>query len=137
MGPMELSRLMELLSMLIWMMETWLFTFAETQKTVDLRYVYFMIRIFNNFFSNLTEPNQCGSVVEHRPRQQEVTGSIPGQGTCPGCGPEPQWGACRRRPIDILSHQCFYLSLPLTSSLSKINKEKNFKNNLQNLSFKF
>nr|KAF6438049.1 hypothetical protein HJG59_008739 [Molossus molossus] len=56
-------------------------------------------------FSNFpVQPSRCGSVVEHQPMHQEVTSSIPGQGTCPGCGPKPQCGACRRRPIDVLSH---------------------------------
>nr|KAF6480870.1 hypothetical protein HJG59_010664 [Molossus molossus] len=55
---------------------------------------------------------------------QEVICSIPGQGTCPGCGPDPQWGACRRRPIDVLSHRCFYLSLSLPLSLKSIKEKK-------------
>ena len=29
---------------------------------------------------------------ECRPVKQGVTGSIPSQGTCLGCGPGPQWG---------------------------------------------
>ena len=33
---------------------------------------------------------------------QRVTGSIPSQGTCLGCGPGPQWGAHERQPhIDV------------------------------------
>lgn len=38
-----------------------------------------------------------GSVVEHRPLNQEDSGWIPGQGTCRGCGLDPRW--CRRPPI--------------------------------------
>nr|KAF6477991.1 hypothetical protein HJG59_010883 [Molossus molossus] len=52
---------------------------------------------------------------------QEVS-SIPSQGTCSGCGPDPQWGACRRQPINVLSHRCFSLF-----PLSQINiGENNF-----------
>nr|KAF6399863.1 hypothetical protein HJG59_010132 [Molossus molossus] len=73
-------------------------------------------------------PGRCGSVAEHRrPLHPEVAGSIPGQGTCPGFRPDPQWGACRRRPIDVLSHRCFSLlsfSLPL-SPKSKKRRNKN------------
>ena len=29
-------------------------------------------------------------LIEHRPENQRVTGSIPSQGTCLGCGPGPQ-----------------------------------------------
>nr|KAF6492389.1 hypothetical protein HJG59_009593 [Molossus molossus] len=83
------------------------------------------------------QSGQCGSVVERRPMHQEVAGLILSQDTCPGCGPNPQCGACRRRPIDVLSHQCFYLSLPLTSSLSEINKGKtNFKSTNNDLAIK-
>ena len=49
--------------------------------------------------------------IEHGPVKQRVTASIPSQGTCLGCRPGPQWGACERQPhIDV--------SFPL----SKINK---------------
>nr|KAF6444152.1 hypothetical protein HJG59_008467 [Molossus molossus] len=50
------------------------------------------------------QPSQCGSVIGHQPMHEGVVGSIPGQGTCPGCGPNLQWGACRRWPINVLSH---------------------------------
>ena len=49
---------------------------------------------------------------------QRVTGSIPGQGTCLGCGPGPHLGAHERQPH-------INVPLPLSSSLSlflKINK---------------
>nr|KAF6444196.1 hypothetical protein HJG59_008506 [Molossus molossus] len=71
------------------------------------------------YFKNSQGPSHCGLVVELRPMHQKVASSIPSQGTCPGCVPDPQWGACRRRPINVLSHRCFYLSLPLPSPLSK------------------
>ena len=40
--------------------------------------------------------------IEHRPANQGVAGSIPGQVTCLGCGPGPQLGACEGQPhIDV------------------------------------
>ena len=40
--------------------------------------------------------------IEHQPVNQGVASSIPGQGTCLGCGPDPRWGACERQPhIDV------------------------------------
>ena len=45
--------------------------------------------------------------IERGPANQRVAGSIPGQGTCLGCGPGPQEGECERQPhIDV--------SLPLS-----------------------
>ena len=37
----------------------------------------------------------------HCPTKGNVVGSIPGQGTCLGCGPGPQLGACERQLVDI------------------------------------
>ena len=34
--------------------------------------------------------------IECQPVNQEVTGSIPSQGTCLGCRPGPQLGVCDR-----------------------------------------
>ena len=43
--------------------------------------------------------------IELQPVNQKVTGSIPTQGTCFGCPPGPQLGACERQPIDVfLAH---------------------------------
>ena len=36
--------------------------------------------------------------IECWPENQRVTGSIPSQGTCLGCGPGPQWGLHERQP---------------------------------------
>ena len=55
--------------------------------------------------------------IECWPVNQRVTGLIPSQGTCLGCGPGPWWGVHERQPhIDV--------SLPLVrpSPRSKINK---------------
>ena len=49
--------------------------------------------------------------TEHCPANREDAGLIPGQGTCLGCRPGPQLGACKRQPISIsLAHAVF---LPL------------------------
>lgn len=54
-----------------------------------------------------------GWTLSHATR---VTGSIPIQGTGPGCGLHPQKGACRRQLINFsFSHGCFSLSFPLPS----------------------
>ena len=39
--------------------------------------------------------------IEHQPVNQKVTGLIPGQGTCLGCGPGSQLGASERQPINV------------------------------------
>ena len=39
--------------------------------------------------------------VRCQPVNQNVTGLIPGQGTCLGCGPGPLLGACERQKIDV------------------------------------
>ena len=53
--------------------------------------------------------------------EPRVTGSIPSQGTCLGCGPGPLQGVCQRQPyIDV----SFLLFLPpfLLNKIFKINK---------------
>ena len=55
----------------------------------------------------------------------KVANSIPGQGTCLGCGPGSQLGGCERQLINLT-----HVSLPLSPSLPlslKINKNKSFK----------
>ena len=55
--------------------------------------------------------------TERRPVHQRVTGLIPSQGTCLGCGPGPQRGAHEKQPrIDV--------SLPLFLLLSPLSKDK-------------
>ena len=40
--------------------------------------------------------------IECWPENQRVANLIPSRGTCLGCGPGPQWGACERQPhIDV------------------------------------
>ena len=40
--------------------------------------------------------------IEHWPANQRVTGSIPSQGTCLGCGPGPLCGVHEKQPhIDV------------------------------------
>ena len=53
--------------------------------------------------------------TEHRPANQRVTSSIPGQGTCLGCRPGPQLGVHVRQP---------HTDVPLPSPSLK-NKFKN------------
>ena len=64
--------------------------------------------------------------IEHRPVNQKVTGSIPSQGTCLGCGLVPQLKACKRQPRALpLAHSMsptlmfLSLSFSLSSPLSK------------------
>nr|KAF6278877.1 hypothetical protein mMyoMyo1_010211 [Myotis myotis] len=78
-------------------------------------------------FKTSALPGRCGSWIERRPVEQRVPGSIPVKGTDLGCrllsGRGPGRGSCRRQPIDVfLSHRCFSLSFPLSSTPSlKIN----------------
>ena len=46
-------------------------------------------------------------------------GSIPGQGTCLGCGPGSRLGADERLPIDVSLRHCFSPSFSLPLFLSK------------------
>ena len=43
---------------------------------------------------------------------EKVTGSIPGQGTCLGCGPDPQMGARETQPHIDVSLPLFLLPFP-------------------------
>ena len=63
--------------------------------------------------------------IEHWTVNQSVSGSIPRQGTCLGCGPGPQLGAFERQPHTDASLPLF---LPPFPSL-KINKQNPQKNN--------
>ena len=66
------------------------------------------------FSSKLWSPALAGVAqwIECQPVNQRVAGSIPIQGTCPGCGPGPQWGACERQPHTEVSHPLFLLPFP-------------------------
>ena len=47
-------------------------------------------------------PGGVAQWIECQPVNQTVAGSIPSQGTCLRCKPDPQWGACKRQPhIDV------------------------------------
>ena len=65
--------------------------------------------------------------TEHHPANQKVAGLIPGQGTCLGCGPGPQLGACESQLIDISLpiHVSLHLFLP-PFPLSKNKEIKSF-----------
>ena len=61
--------------------------------------------------------------LESCPINHKVAVSIPGQGTCVGCGFDPSQGAFKKQPIDIsLLYQCFspFLSPSLPLSLKSI-----------------
>ena len=60
--------------------------------------------------------------VGHRLEKGKVTGSVPGWGTCLGCGPGPQMGTWERQSTDV--SLCFSLSPSpfLLLSLESINK---------------
>ena len=78
---------------------------------------------------SLASVAQLGGEPSHK---QEAAGSIPGRGTCPGCGFSPQWGATNR----FLSHINVSLSLAtfFTLSLKSISKSagKDKKNETRN-----
>nr|KAF6387550.1 hypothetical protein mMyoMyo1_008040 [Myotis myotis] len=60
-------------------------------------------------------------LVECQPMSQEVTVRFPVKGTCPGCGLDPQWGACRKQHGSLSS--LMFLSLSPPPFLSEINKK--------------
>ena len=67
--------------------------------------------------------------IECQPVNQRVTGSIPRQDICLGCGPGPQSGACRRQPHTDVSLPLFLppsLPLSLKININKQNKIKDF-----------
>ena len=56
----------------------------------------FLLKEYIQALAGVAEWTEC------RPGNREVTGWIPGQGTCLGCGPGPQEGVCKRSPhIDV------------------------------------
>ena len=61
--------------------------------------------------------------IEHWPTNQKVTGSIPSQGTCLGCGPGP-WLGGMREATDCFSHTSMFLSVSLPTSLPSKSKKK-------------
>ena len=63
--------------------------------------------------------------IECQPANQRVVGLIPSQDTCLGCGPGPQWGACRKQP-----HNDISLHLIFPSPLSKNNYIKILKKHI-------
>ena len=50
--------------------------------------------------------------IDCGPANQRVTGSIPSQGTCLGCRPGLQMGACERQPHMDVSLPFFLLPFP-------------------------
>ena len=66
--------------------------------------------------------------IECGPVNQRVAGSIPSQGTCLGCGPGPQLGACEGQPINI--SPLLFPSLTLSLKINKILGKKKAKADL-------
>ena len=62
--------------------------------------------------------------IELWPVNRKAAISIPSQGTCLGCSPDPQVEAFERQPIVSLTHPCFSPSLPLFLKINKILKKK-------------
>ena len=52
--------------------------------------------------------------TECQPVNQRVTSSIPRQGTCLGCKPGPQLGACKRQPHINVSFPFFLPPFPFS-----------------------
>ena len=78
----------------------------------EIEFRYFRIQKPTNALAGVAQ------WIEHQPVNQRVTGSIPSQGTCLGCGPGLRYGACERQP-----HSDVSLSLSPSLPLSlKINK---------------
>ena len=50
--------------------------------------------------------------IEHQPANQRFASSIPSQGTCLGCRPGSQYGACERQPHIDVSLPLFLLPFP-------------------------
>ena len=72
--------------------------------------------------------------IECQPANQGVSGSIPDQGACLGCGPGPQLGVCRRQPhIDIFLSlsPSLPLSLNLQVNNSRVDETENHINDME------
>ena len=50
--------------------------------------------------------------IEHGPENQRVASSIPNQGTCLGCWPDPQYRVCEGQPHINVSFSLFLLPFP-------------------------
>ena len=56
--------------------------------------------------------------IECQSANPKVTGSIPTQGTCLGCEPDPQFGVCKRQPHIAVSIPPFLPPSPISKSKS-------------------
>ena len=81
--------------------------FREAHIKITMRYHYILTGMATIQKTALAGVAQR---TEHWPVKLKVTGSIPSQGTCLGCRPGPQLGACEREVIDV-SHTWLFLSL--------------------------
>ena len=72
----------------------------------EIEFRYFRIQKPTNALAGVAQ------WIEHQPVNQRITGTIPSQGTCLGCGPGPQYGACERQPHIDVSLPLFHLPFP-------------------------
>lgn len=72
---------------------------------ISIIYINPFLILFIYFSKIKVLPHECGSVVEHQPKNQEVTGLIPGEGNAQVAG----LIASRSLASMFHSHQCFYL----------------------------
>ena len=68
-------------------------------------------------------PGWRGSVDWAQAANQRVVGLIPGQGTCLGCGPGPQWGPHRDNHTLMFLSRAFSLPSPPPKNINKIFKK--------------
>ena len=76
-----------------------------------------------NIQENLLALTDVAQLVGHWPAKQEVTNSIPSQGTCLGCGLVPSQGMYKRKPINI-SFPNWYFFPPLSPLLPSPSSKK-------------
>ena len=74
---------------------------------------------FNRYYQALTCVAQ---LIGHSPTKRKVTGLIPSQGTCLGCGSGPWLGCLREATLTLMF---LSLSFSLPSPLYKTNKQTN------------
>ena len=97
-------------TLLLWLVAVgmsvgWIYPGQSAVRTV---YNHYTTKQNNKVLLKYEALTDVAQWIEHRPVNQKVTGSIPSQGTCLGCGAGPQFGA---HEIDVsLTYQC---SLPL------------------------
>ena len=95
----------------------------EMKIIIYINYTLIFLMVFYGATMSVSE--KCWALdgvaqwVEHWPANQKVAGLIPGQGTCLGCRPGPQWGGgCERQLINVsltLMFFSFFFPPPFSS----------------------